>query len=173
MFEDQVPYAQRVCLLNGIQQIRFVYSPRTGTGEERAAFVWTKLIEALTKPLTGSEKEKGRYDPPTPPRVIYEGTLLDAKKFFNQSMPIAACGDCPIGKYTDGLPIEVPTEAAVKEMLTGTSHSADEIIYSYSMNTTTKPILSELTRYAYFNKRYCGRFGSFKTVRLDVIGSHT
>lgn len=109
-----------------------------GTGVQRVAGFWDKMIKALTDPLTAQEKESGRYDPPPPPRVIYEGTILDAQKFFNQTTPIAACGDCPIAKYTDGLPIVVPTEQAVKEMLTGTKHSADEQIYRYSLNSTTK-----------------------------------
>jgi hypothetical protein len=140
MFEDQVAQGRRIGLINGVPEIRFVYATRTGTGEQRITLIWDNLMKAITTPLTPKEKETGRYDPPPPPRVIYEGTLLDADKFFSQSQPVSNCGDCPIMKYTDGLPVRIPIESAVKEMLTGTSHSPDELIYRYSMNATTKQI---------------------------------
>ena len=38
---------------------------------------------------------------------------------------------------TDGLPIIIPTEEKVKEMLTGTSHKPDEQIVRYTVNATT------------------------------------
>jgi len=137
MHDDQINYAKRVSLVNGSQEIREVFAPRQGATEQRAEALWPSLIKALTSPLTEKEKVKGRYDPAPPPRTIFEGTLLDAQAFFQQSMPVAACGDCPIAKYTDGLPINIPTEDAVREMLTGTSHSPDEVVYSYTKDATT------------------------------------
>jgi hypothetical protein len=140
-FEDQIARAKQVAIKGGVPEIRFVVSQRTGTGEQRIALLWDNVIKALTTPLTPKEKETGTYDPPPPARIAYEGTLLDAAKFFAQTQPIANCGDCPIMKFTDGLPIVIPTEEAVKEMLTGTSHSPDELIYRYTMNTTTNQVM--------------------------------
>jgi hypothetical protein len=149
MFEDQIEYSKRVSIRNGTQYIRPVVAPRVGSGEERVNFLWNNMIKALTTPLTAAEQEKGRYEPAPPPRVIYEGTLLDAQNFFQQSQPIAACGDCPMAKYTDGLPVIIPTEAAVKAMLAGTSHSPDELIYRYTMNQTSKKVQKAATPLSY------------------------
>jgi hypothetical protein len=166
LFEDQVLFSQRVSLLNGVKQIRLVVSERVGTGEQRVTKFWDNLVKALTVPLTAAEKESGRYEPAPPPRIIYEGTLIDAQRYFNQSMPIAACKDCPIAKFTDGLPVIVPTESAVKEMLAGTSHSPDELIYAYTMNMTTKQIQKAKTPMQYgFNRL----MGTVENVAVNAV----
>ena len=41
---------------------------------------------------------------------------------------IEAALNTPFCKHTDGLPVVIPTEERVKEMLTGTSHKPDELI---------------------------------------------
>lgn len=87
-----------------------------------------KVVPALTDPLTAKEKESGLYSPPPSPRIVFTGTLTDAQAFFQTTTPVANCRNCPIAKWTDGLPIIIPTEEAVKEMLTGTSHKPDEQI---------------------------------------------
>ncbi len=94
-------------------------------------------LEALTAPLTSTEQESGLYVPPPTARVIFEGTLLDAQDFYQQTTPVANCRNCPISKYTDGLPIVIPTEEAVSEMLTGTSHAPEELIYPYTRDAAT------------------------------------
>jgi hypothetical protein len=124
------------------------------------------MIKALTTPLTAAEQEKGRYEPAPPPRIAYEGTLLDAQNFFNQSTPIAACGDCAIAKYTDGLPIVIPTEAAVKAMLAGTSHSPDEVVYRYSMNATTKQVQKAATPLS-----FAGYLATVEKVAVNAVMS--
>jgi hypothetical protein len=139
-FADQIGFARNTALIRGVPNIRWVDTPRTGTGAERAATFIDKLVPALTDPLTAKEKESGLYTPPPPPRIIFEGTLLDAQEFFQQTTPVSTCGNCPIAKYTDGLPIIIPTEEAVREMLTGTSHKPDEQIYSYTRDATTGAI---------------------------------
>jgi hypothetical protein len=139
-FPDQVAYFQNVALINGVPNARRLDVPRTGTGAERAATFIDKIGPALTDPLTAKEKESGLYTPPAPPRILFEGTMDDAAVFFNQSTPVENCRKCPIMKYTDGLPVVIPTEAKVKEMLTGTTHKPEEDIYRYSMNSTTKMV---------------------------------
>jgi hypothetical protein len=136
-FADQVQFKNNVALINGCPNVRWVDVPRVGGGEERVATFLDKAVAALITPLTAKEQESGLYTPPPPPRVIFEGTLDDAQEFFQQTTPVANCYNCPISKYTDGLPIIIPTEEKVKEMLTGTSHKADEDLYRYTLSTTT------------------------------------
>jgi hypothetical protein len=152
-FPDQINFEKNVALVGGVPNIRWVDSPRTGTGEERVNVVYDKVIEALTAPLTAKEKESGLYTPPPPPRILFSGTLDDAQEFYQQTTPIANCRDCPIAKYTDGLPIIIPTEEKVKEMLTGTSHSPDEEIYRYTKDATTGE-LKKATSVVLYAKAY-------------------
>jgi hypothetical protein len=149
-FPDQQNFARNVALVNGCPNIRLVAVPRTGTGEQRVAQFIDQVVKALTDPLTAKEKESGMYTPPMPPRIIFEGTLDDAQVYFQQTTPIENCRKCPIAKFTDGLPIIIPTEEKVKEMLTGTSHKPEEQIFRYTMNATiTTPIKTgEAVRFA-------------------------
>jgi hypothetical protein len=136
-YADQISMARTVGLINGVPNFRWIDVARVGRGEERVAAFYDKVYKALTDPLTAKEQESGLYTPPPMPRIIFEGTLDDAQEFFAQTTPIANCYNCPIVKYTDGLPIIIPTEEKVKEMLTGTSHKPDEQIYRYTRNATT------------------------------------
>lgn len=117
--------------------IRFVICPRTGTGEEVWNVYKDKLYKALTDPLTDKEKSSGIYTPPPEPRICFEGTYDDAQAFFLKTTSIDLCGKCPITTWTDGLPIIIPTEEKVKEMMTGTSHKTDEWIKPYTYDATT------------------------------------
>jgi hypothetical protein len=111
--------------------------PRVGLGPERVNQFYDQMIKALTDPLTAKEQETGLYTPPPDPKICFTGTYPDAQDFFQKTTPIANCRNCPISQWTDGLPIIVPTEAAVKQMLTGTSHKPDEYIaYQTSANVT-------------------------------------
>lgn len=125
---------KQTALTNGCPNIRVVDAPRVGTGPERVATFIDKIYAALTTPLTSTEKESGTYNPPPDPRICFTGTLLDAQAFYPH-VTVQVQG--PIAQWTDGLPIIIPTEAAVKEMLTGTSHAATETIKAYNYNTTT------------------------------------
>lgn len=136
-----------VALINGSPNIRFIATPRTGTGPERVATFFDQVAKALTDPLTAKEKESGLYSPPPQPRIIFTGTLLDAQAFFQATTPVANCRNCPISKWTDGLPVVIPTEAAVKEMLTGTSHKPDELIKT-QVDTSATTKAGTLIKYA-------------------------
>ena len=113
--------------LYGVPEMRNVEAHRSSPGPGEAQKVMPLLLDALTKPLTAKEKKSGKWDAPEP-RVLFEGTLEDAEKFYQQTENIPGLLNAPFSKYTDGLPIVIPTEERVKEMLTGTSHSPDEII---------------------------------------------
>jgi hypothetical protein len=75
-----------------------------------------KTLKALTMPLTEKENKRGPYLPPRPPRIAIEGTADQIQKYFYDS------------GWTDGLPIIIPTEERVAQMLRGTSHKPDEVV---------------------------------------------
>jgi hypothetical protein len=90
--------------------------------------VWIHdLVGELTRPLTDKEKEGGFYNPPHQ-RILFEGTLEEAEKFYQQTKYIPHPVNAPLCVYTDGFPIVVPTEERVAEMLKGTSHRPDEVL---------------------------------------------
>ncbi len=73
------------------------------------------IITALTKPTTPEEKRAGNISRPNP-RLLPPDTAQNLEQYFMDN------------GWTDGLPIILPTEERVAEMLKGTSHKAEEII---------------------------------------------
>ncbi len=112
----------------GLPKLRYIEASRNSPGGvTEADIIMEPVLNALTRPLTEEEKEGGHWAPEQP-RILFEGTLPDAEKFYNQAENIPGILDAPFSMYTDGLPIVVPTEERVAEMLTGTSHKPDELI---------------------------------------------
>jgi hypothetical protein len=151
-YSDQQPLGRQLALIRGVPNIRWLDVPRTGSGDERVATFINQVVKALTDPLTAKEKETGLYNPPPDPRICFNGTLDDAQAFFQKTTPVANCRNCPMATWTDALPVIIPTEEKVKEMLTGTSHKAEEQIMLYSNNLTTGTITkgtSPVTFYPY------------------------
>ncbi len=72
-----------------------------------------ELVEKLTKPLTAEEKKTGELKPPMGP-ATYTGTPDELQKLFLDN------------RYTDFMPVILPTEEKVAEMLKGTSHKPEE-----------------------------------------------
>ena len=128
IYPDQSNFFKQISLNNGVPNQRWVAVPRIGQPEEMVATYYDKIIKALTDPLTAKEKEAGLYSPPSPPRVLFEGTNDEAQDFLQQTVLVDTCRNCPIAKYTDGLPVVIPTKEKVAAMLTGTSHKASEQI---------------------------------------------
>lgn len=77
--------------------------------------VITGLIDALTRPTTEEEKKTGTIDRRAT-RLLEPDTPENLEKLFLEN------------GWTDGLPITLPTEERVAEMLRGTSHRPDEVI---------------------------------------------
>ena len=75
-----------------------------------------ELIAALTSPLTAEEKKTGFLMRDPQPRLLAPDTPTNLTKLFEKNL------------WTDGLPIILPTEAKVAEMLKGTSHKPNEIV---------------------------------------------
>jgi hypothetical protein len=105
----------------------FVPHPITGTAAEvcrkylqgndpiTGKPVLQEIIAALTNPLTSEDTKTGFIERPTP-RLVEPDTAANLHDLFLEN------------GWTDGLPIVLPTEARVAEMLKGTSHDADEIV---------------------------------------------
>jgi hypothetical protein len=77
--------------------------------------VLKEIVDALTKPLTGDEIKKGVITRPVP-RLLDTDTPENLQRLFLEK------------GWTDYLPIVLPTEKRVAEMLKGTSHKPDEIV---------------------------------------------
>ena len=75
-----------------------------------------ELLAALTKPLNNEEKKTGFLARPPRPRLLESDTPSNLTRLFQDS------------GWTDGLPIVLPTEEKVAEMLKGTSHAPDETV---------------------------------------------
>ena len=83
-----------------------------------------EIVGALTSPLTEEEKRaKPAPRKPRRPRLLPADTAENLYRTFVES------------GFTDGLPIVLPTEERVAEMLTGTDHAADEIVGQMCVQT--------------------------------------
>jgi hypothetical protein len=127
IYGDQDGCWQQAAKVNGVPCLRRVHASRTAPGVPDVDRMVPQLIDALTRPLTVEEKKKIRWEVPDK-RILFEGTLEEAEKFYEQTEKIHSLDGASIAIYGDGLPIRVPTEERVAEMLKGTSHKPDEII---------------------------------------------
>ena len=82
-----------------------------------------EVIFALTQPLTEEEKHPKMTKRPTWPRLLEPDTEENLHRLFLEN------------GWTDGLPIILPTEERVAEMLTGTDHDPQEFVGMMSVTT--------------------------------------
>ena len=125
--------------LYGIPELRIIEASRRLPGPEDVDNWIQPLVESLTKPLTAKEKRSGTWAPEEP-RILFEGTLEEAEEFYQQEENIPGLHNAPFSKYSDGLPVVIPTEERVKEMLAGTSHKPDEVI---ALQRSVKPLTEQ------------------------------
>jgi hypothetical protein len=109
------------------ERFTFVPHPITGTPAETCRKylegndpitgkpVIQEIIGALTNPLGDEDKKTGFIERPIP-RLVDPDTADNLNRLFVEN------------GWTDGLPIVLPTEARVKEMLKGTSRKPDELV---------------------------------------------
>lgn len=83
----------------------------------------TEIIDALTKPLTDDEKNPKIPERPKRSRLLTPDTEANLQRSFLQN------------GWTDGLPIVLPTEERVAEMLSGTDHDPQEVVGRMSVTT--------------------------------------
>ncbi len=82
-----------------------------------------EMLDALTQPLTKDERDPKVAKRPRRPRLLKKDTVENYKRMFIEN------------GWTDGMPIELPTEEKVAEMLTGTDHPPDEVVGLMSVTT--------------------------------------
>jgi hypothetical protein len=130
IYQDQDECFRQAGMLSGSSNLRRVHVSRTLPGPEDVDRFLPSIFEALTRPLTKEEITGGQHTIPGD-RILFEGTLDEAYEFYTQTEKIPVLkNQAPIAKYTDGLPIIVPTEERVEKMLRGTSHKPEEkIVY--------------------------------------------
>jgi hypothetical protein len=114
----------------GMPRLRLVFSPHPVWGktpEQLWAYMngpdpatqrpmMQEVIGALTKPLTAADTKTGKETPSVGPPTFEPDTARNLQEFYRNN------------GYTDFLPIIIPTEEAVDEMLKGTSHHPDEVV---------------------------------------------
>ncbi len=128
IYSDQEECFRQAARLAGVPNIRTIHVSRTLPGPQDVDRIIRPLMDALLRPLTETEKSRGVFQDSDNKRIIFEGTLEEGQEFFSQSEIIPTLQNAPICKYTDGLPIVLPTEERVAAMLKGTSHKPDEIL---------------------------------------------
>ena len=85
-------------------------------------------MDGLTRPLTSEEQKRSKLERKEHKSILFEGTLEKAEEFYTRVEVIPTLQNAPYALYTDGLPVNVPTQERVAEMLKGTSHKPDEMI---------------------------------------------
>ena len=85
--------------------------------------VMQEIVEKLTKPLTAEEKQTGSRKQSRGPDTFTD-TEENLRQMFLEK------------RYTDFLPIVLPTEERVANMLKGTSHDPDEVVGKMSPTNT-------------------------------------
>jgi hypothetical protein len=114
----------------GMPNARLVFVPHPvygKTAEQHKAYVVGKdpatgrqviqeIVDALTKPLTDEDQKTGFVETQAPPRLVGPQTPDRLERLF------AANG------WTDYLPIVLPTEQKVSDMLKGTSRRPEEVV---------------------------------------------
>src|SRR5438876_9562123 len=124
VFERVVRSVARV---NGVPRARAVFVPQPVMGKsarELRAYgdgndpvtgrpAMREVIEGLTRPFDALDLEETVYERSTP-RLVDGDSEADLQRLFLEN------------NWTDKLPIILPTEERVAEMLANTSHKADE-----------------------------------------------
>jgi len=123
------PALKNVARTHGMPHLRYVYVPQPVMGKspvELRAYVdgndpitgrpvMEEVIDALSRPLDDKDKAVVSYERSTP-RFVEPDTEDNLHALFEKN------------KWTDFLPIVLPTEARVEAMLAATSHAPDEMI---------------------------------------------
>jgi len=125
---------EQECITNaakrGMPRLRLVFTPHPVWGKSPDQ-LWVyvngpdpathkplmqEVNDALTDPLTAADKKTGTQTPSVGPPTFPADTAKNLQEFYRNN------------GYTDYLPIIIPTEETVEEMLTGTSHHPDEVV---------------------------------------------
>ena len=106
------------CDKEGMPGLRRVVVPHPcgDVSDAELPSIVSRLVEALTLPLTDGEESPTKKEMKQQTRVVFKGTLDEVQTFFYRN------------GWSDGLPVLPPSEESVRAMLKGTSHTPDEIV---------------------------------------------
>ncbi len=124
-----VKVVQSVTRMGGLPQAALVFVPQPVMGKSEAELrayvegndphsgrpVMQEIIEALTQPLPASAAAEGGHERSTP-RLVEPDTEENLRALFERN------------RWTDYLPIVLPTEERVEAMLAGTGRRGDEVV---------------------------------------------
>ena len=119
--------------------------------------VMQELVEQLTKPLTAEEKKTGELKPDQGP-LTFTGTPDELQKLFLEK------------RFTDFMPVILPTEEKVAEMLKATSHAPDEVLGKMNPGSEAGEIWTYTVKVAAINAVMAGAKPEYFPVIL-AIGS--
>jgi hypothetical protein len=133
-FRDLV---ESIAFKKGIPNMRMVYTPhpvtdRTselsrkyleGNDPVTGKPILDEIVEGLTKPVSDEDRGAGFLPRPSRTRLLKPDTSENLEDLFYSS------------NFTDGLPIVLPTEKKVAEMLKATSHKPDEFVGKMAPST--------------------------------------
>jgi hypothetical protein len=116
-----------------------------------------EIVDKFTKNLTDKEKNPGelKHDPPP---ATYTGTPAELQKLFLEK------------RYTDFMPVILPTEELVDEMLQGTSHDPDEVLAKMNPGSEAGELWTYTVKTAAINAVMAGAKPEYFPVIL-AIGS--
>ncbi len=143
-----VDYVERDARNHGLR-LRFSFTPHTlvgksvetlrqfaaGNDPSTAQPILQQLIDAVTTPVRATEKMQD-VRKEAHPRLVEANTEENLHRLFLES------------GWTDGLPVVLPTEARVAEMLTGTDHDPSEVMGEMTITTNQEKFLFTVEKVA-------------------------
>ncbi len=82
----------------GVPNIRYIPASRVLPGPADVAEWIEPMLNELVRPLTDKEKEAGMYNP-RHDRFLFEGTLMEAEEFYQQTRFVPGSLNAPISVY--------------------------------------------------------------------------
>jgi len=121
----------------GIPNLRMVYTPHPVTDRSAATSraylkgndpvtgkpILGEILAALTEPVSGEDRGTDFLPREPRPRLLAPDTVRNLQEYFHDH------------NFTDGLPVVLPTEEKVAEMLKATSRDPDEIVGRMAAST--------------------------------------
>lgn len=122
--------AKTTALKKGIPNLRITFTPHPisdrsaelsntylhGSDPVSGKPMLEEIVAGLTETLSREDQKTGFMEREKRPRLLKPDSPENLAKMFNEKM------------WTDGLPVVLPTEERVREMLKGTSHKPDEMV---------------------------------------------
>ncbi|MGA3293334.1 MAG: UGSC family (seleno)protein [Candidatus Acidiferrales bacterium] len=118
-----------------------------------------EVIGALTTPLTADESKSGTITPPVGAPTFGPETSRNLQQYYLDN------------GMTDGLPIIIPTDDLVDEMLAGTSHKPDEVVGKMTPAQGAFPPWSYTVRQAAVNAVMAGATPDYFPIILAIAST--